>query len=134
MSADEPSIGTGGDSSYVVVGFRETVSNGASTQTRVLARRLVAGRVRSAVGADSLATPDADSAADPVVLVGEYGRGFLLDDRVVSHELFALALGTNGFPGAVTRVDSADERRLARRDRRRPQGCSRRSSRGSSGR
>ena len=106
VSADQPSIGVGGDSSYVVVGFRETVASGSTTQTRVLARRLVAGAFDPPAGADSLATPDSDSAADPVVLVGEYGRGFLIDDHVISHQLFALALGTNGFPGTVTRVDS----------------------------
>jgi PKD repeat protein len=106
VSADQPSIGAGGDSSYAVVGFRASVQSGAQVQTRVLMSRLVAGQYDPVVGADGLGTPGSDGAQNPHAVVGEYGRGFLLSERTNSHELFALSLGTNGGAQGVVRVDS----------------------------
>jgi hypothetical protein len=106
VSADEPSVGSGGDSSYADVGFRETLQNGAVTQTRALMSRLIAGSFVSPVGADGLTSPDIEGGAEPQVVMGEYGRGFLLTARDTSHELFDMGLETNGAPGAVNQLDT----------------------------
>ncbi len=107
VAAAEPSVGSGGDSSYADVAFRETVASASATQTRVLMSRLVAGRYAAAVPADALGTPAGDGAGDPQVLSGEYGRGFVLSSHNGSHQLFALNLLGNGAPGATQGLDSA---------------------------
>ena len=42
VSADQPQVAAGGDSSYVGIAFHELLSNGTQQRSRVLARRLVA--------------------------------------------------------------------------------------------
>jgi hypothetical protein len=106
VSADQPSVSAGGDSSYADVGFREVLSNGAQTQSRALMRRLVAGSYLGPVEADGLATPGPESAGSAQVLMGEYGRGYMTSARASSNALFADVLGTNGVSNGVLRVDS----------------------------
>jgi hypothetical protein len=108
VSADEPSVSAGGDSSYADVGFRATLQNGAATQTRALMSWLIADSIAQTHGIDGLGTPAGDGGQEPQVVTGEYGRGFALSAQENSHELFAMALGTNGFPGAVARVDTGE--------------------------
>jgi hypothetical protein len=107
VSADQPSIGAGGDSSYATVAFHETFSSAAAMQSRVLSRRLHGSQFDGLDQPDGLTTPGGDSAGDPGVAVTEYGRGFVTSARVQSHELVAATLGTNdaiGPPAAVNTV------------------------------
>ncbi len=105
-TADEPSVGTGGDSSYADIGFREQLTNGTETQDRVLMTRLVSGTQNGPVGADALGTPGVEGADDPDVIEGEYGRGFLLSSRETTNAVEAMAVGTNGTPGPTLQVTS----------------------------
>jgi hypothetical protein len=109
VSAGDPAIGVGGNSSYVDVGFDETLQGpapGGETQTRVLLAQLVAEQTTTAVPIDGLSTPGSDSAEQPAVAINEYGRGFVTDAVTPSDQLFAQQLGTNGVPGTFERVDS----------------------------
>lgn len=107
ISADEPRIGSGGNSSYAAVAFRETVTNGAVQQTRVLMSRLQAGFFDPATQVDSLATPGPGQADQPQVAVNEYGRGFVTAAHTDSNELFGTVLDTNDAAATRFRVDSA---------------------------
>ena len=109
VSAGDPSIAVGGDSTYVDVSFDETLQGpapGDETQTRVLLARLTAEQVSTAVGIDGLSSPGSDGADQPAVAMNEYGRGFATDVVTPSDQLFAQQLGTNGVLGSFERVDS----------------------------
>jgi hypothetical protein len=106
VSADEPAIASGGDSSYAAVVFHETLASGSARQSRVLMQRLHAGIFDGLVQPDGLGTPGAEGADQPQVDAGEYGQGFVLSGRDSSHQLVAMALGGNEVPGGVQRVDS----------------------------
>jgi hypothetical protein len=106
VSADQPEAATGGDSSYVAVVFHELLTNGTTTQSRVLLRRLVAGAYQDTFPADGLATPATDGAEQPQVAVTEYARGFVTSSRETSKEVVATFLRQNAVPSTVERVDS----------------------------
>jgi hypothetical protein len=106
LTSDQPSIGTGGDSSYVTVAFHEVFASGAQQQSRVLMRRLRGSVYESLTGPDGLVTAGASGAVQPGVAVTEYGRGFVTSARDDTNQVFAMALGSNDAPGPVAQVDS----------------------------
>lgn len=106
VSADKPSVASGGDSSYAVVAFRETFSSGFSTQTRVLTSRLRAGTFDPTTQPDGLSASSGSQADQPALVVNEYGRGWVTSTHTDSHAVFAGHLTTNGVLTGVVRVDS----------------------------
>jgi hypothetical protein len=106
VSADQPAIGAGGDSSYTEVVFREVLTNGSQQQTRVLANRLHGSVFDGITQPDGLSTPAASSAAQPAVAVGEYGRGVLTSTRTDTDQVWATQLGTNEVSGGAFQLDS----------------------------
>jgi hypothetical protein len=105
-SADEPVVGSGGDSSYADVVFRETLTDGTNQQTRVLMRRLRGGQFDPVVQPDGVTTPSPSQAGQPQVAMNEYGRGFITSAHTDTNALFAAHLGTNGASGPLAQVDS----------------------------
>ena len=73
-SADEPALGSGGDSSYAALALHETLVCGGVTQSRVLVNRLHGSRYEGVHPADG---PLATGADHPRVAVGEYGSGWV---------------------------------------------------------
>jgi hypothetical protein len=105
VSAGDPAVAAGGDSSYADVAFREVVSCAGGQQARVLVNRLRASQYDGAVAADGLAAGGED-AADPSVVMTEYGQGFVTSEGESSHAVFGMELGNNGAPGGVLQIDS----------------------------
>lgn len=105
-SADEPSVGAGGDSSYASVAFRENVTCGGQQQSRVFTDRLQASIYDGISNADGLSGAPADGAQDPQVAVGEYGAGWVTSERTVSDDVFAQLLNQNAAPNGVLEVDT----------------------------
>jgi hypothetical protein len=106
VTADQPAISAGGDSSYAAVVFREVLSVGSVQQSRVLFNRLHGSQYDGLQPADALTTPGPEGAHQPQVAVTEYGRGFVTAAGDQSDQLFATPLGTNDALGAPLRVDS----------------------------
>ena len=106
VSADQPSVGSGGDSTYANVAFREVMTNGVQTQERVLMDRLHAGLFDGVTQPDGLSTPGAEGADEPGVSGSEYGYGFVTSARDASNQVWAMVLGRNGLPGSTLRIDS----------------------------
>jgi PKD domain len=106
VSADQASIGAGGDSSYATVAFHETFSNGSATQSRVLSRRLHGSQFDGLNQPDGLTTPGGDGAREPGIAVTEYGRGFVTSTRLQSNQLVAAPLGTNDVLGPSAGVNT----------------------------
>ena len=105
ISADEPDIGSGGDSSYAAVAFHERLSCGGDTESRVLMNRLHASLYDGIAPADGLSTPASDGADQPAAAVGEYGRGWVTSSRNATHDIDALLLGSNESPSGVFQVN-----------------------------
>ena len=106
VSAGEPSVAAGGDSSYADVAFQETVSCGGVDQTRVLVNRLRGSAYDGIDPADGLSTPGAQSADDPDVAMTEYGQGFVTAAGQQTNAVMAMELGNNGAYGSVLQVNS----------------------------
>ena len=106
VSADQPAVATGGDSSYAAVTFREVVTNGTVNQDRVLVNRLHGSVYDGVDDADGLSTPGSDGADQPQDAAAEYGSGFVLSAREDSNQLWTTVLGSNESPGATFQVDS----------------------------
>jgi hypothetical protein len=106
LSADEPRVSVGGDSSYAGVVFHEVLGNGAQQQSRVLMRRLRASAYGPVTASDGLATPQASGADQPQIAMNEYGRGFTTSSRTDSFQVVAAHLQTNGSSDTARRVDS----------------------------
>jgi PKD domain len=106
LTAVEPAVATGGDSSYADVTFREEFTNGITTQDRVLVNRLHGSVYDDFTGADGLSTPGSDGADEPQDSNGEYGSGFVLSAREGSNQLWATQLGTDGAPAQTFQADS----------------------------
>jgi hypothetical protein len=109
VSADEPAISAGGDSSYVSVAFHEVLASGGSQQSRVLVNRLTASQVDGISAADGLTTPGPEGADDPQVATNEYGRGFVTSERDQSDNLFATTLTSNETPAGTAQINSLPE-------------------------
>lgn len=106
VSADEPAIAAGNDSSYASVVFHEVLTNGVQQQSRVLAQRLQASRYDGLAQPDGLSTPGSEGADQPLVDLNEYADGFILSGRDTSHQLIGMHLGQNEVPGPVMQIDS----------------------------
>ena len=106
LSAGEPAVASGGDSSYADVAFQEVVSCGGVSQTRVLMNRLHGSQYDGVVTADGLASPGATSAGDPDVTMTEYGQGFVTSAGQSSDNVVAMELGDNGAPGSDLQINS----------------------------
>jgi hypothetical protein len=106
VSATDPVIAAGADSSFVDVAFEETVLNGAVPQTRVLLHRLQASSWASLSAPDGLATPGAEGSDDPQVDMGEYGDGVASAVRSISQQVWGMTLTNNGAPTVPMELDS----------------------------
>jgi hypothetical protein len=106
ITADQPNIGAGGDSSYATVAFHETLGSGAQQQSRVFMRRLHGSQFDGLTGPDGLVTPGTSGAVQPNAAVTEYGRGFVTSSRDDTNQVFAMTLGSNDASGPVAQVDS----------------------------
>ena len=106
VSAGDPSVSAGGDSSYADVAFQEVFSCGGVDQSRVLVNRLRASQYDGAIAADGLTTPGTDSGIEPAVAMTEYGQGFVTAAGQVSNNVVAMELGNNGAYGPVLQVNS----------------------------
>jgi hypothetical protein len=106
VSADEPAVGSQGDSSYAVVAFHEVLScGGGAPQSRVLMNRLHGSQYDGISQADGLGGSPADGADHPLITMGEYGHGWVTSSRVNSNDLLGTALGDNGAPLGTTKVN-----------------------------
>jgi hypothetical protein len=114
VTADEPAIAAGDDSSYAVVAWHEVFAVGATRQDRVLSRRLQAGIFNSPVAADGLGpgiagptgTATTGGAAQPAVAMSQYLNGFVTSGRTDSDVVFATTYSNNGSPTAGAAFDS----------------------------
>lgn len=106
VSASDPAVSSGGDSSYAAVAFDETVANGSQEQTRVLVNRLVASEYVGVSAADGLSPINGADAGQPNVVVNEYGSGFVTADNIESDNLFATTLGNSEVPISTSQVNT----------------------------
>ncbi len=106
VSAGDPEISTGGDSSYASVTFQEELANGAGRQSRVLMNRLHGSQYDGIGQGDGIAVGGPEGADQPETAMTEYGEGFATSEHDQTHELFATTLGSNDSFGATERVDS----------------------------
>jgi hypothetical protein len=106
VSATDPQISSGGDSSYAAVVFDETLSSDGTQQTRVLVNRLQAGIYTGAGGADGLTTPGPEGGYQPQVALTEFGAGFVTSARDETQNVAAMALGQNAAPGGIEQVNT----------------------------
>jgi hypothetical protein len=106
VSADEPVIGTGGDSAYASLAFREVVTDGVSQQSRVLDNRWHAAFYDGAKPADGLSTPGPEGAQAPGVAVAEYGTGLVTAQREQSNNVFVSTLGENESLGPAAQLNT----------------------------
>ena len=105
VSADEPAIGTGGDSSFAAVAFHEIVSCGGQTESRVLVNRLHSSRFDGVAAADGPAGTAPGGADRPVAAVGEYGSGWVTAEAA-SNDIAATPLGQGEIPRPGAQLNS----------------------------
>ncbi|HEX3978214.1 MAG TPA: hypothetical protein VHW96_18235 [Solirubrobacteraceae bacterium] len=105
-SASRPSIACGGDSTFAVVAFQESLTNGSATQSRVLMNRLQGAGYDGASTADGASTGGSEGADQAQAGVTEYGTGFVTSETDQSHMLYATTLGGAESGGQTERVDS----------------------------
>jgi hypothetical protein len=106
VSADQPDIAVGGNSSWVGVVFEETVANGSRQQSRVIYNRLQGGAYNGAIGVDGLGTPGVEGATDPRIAMAEYGNGLTTSAGQSSNQIISGILATNGSFTGTYRADS----------------------------
>jgi hypothetical protein len=106
VSATSPSVATGGNSSYVNVAFDETLTDGSHQQSRVFLHRLIVSEWQPPSTPDGLTTPGSEGAAEPQLVMDEYGDGLATAARSSSNQLWVEPLGDNGTPGPAMRLDS----------------------------
>ncbi|HEY2259807.1 MAG TPA: hypothetical protein VGH45_08840 [Solirubrobacteraceae bacterium] len=106
VSASQPAIGTGGDSSYAAVVFQETFSNGSARQSRVLMNRLHAGSYDGIAPVDGQSVLGPEGADQPQLAVTEFGRGWVLSEGDQSHNITGSPLATNDSPTVSERINS----------------------------
>lgn len=106
VSADEPAIGSGGDSSYAAVAFHETLSCGGQQESRVLGNRLHGSVYDGLYAADGLSTPTGDGADQPQVVASEFGTGWITSDRTGSFSTGAQWLRGSESPGGTQQLNT----------------------------
>ena len=104
--ADDPVVGTEGDSSYADVAFQETLSCSGAQQSRVLMNRLQGSAYDGLTQPDGLSPGSSGGAQDPQITMGEYGHGFVTSERTDDNNLYATLLGDNGSSGPTVQVNS----------------------------
>jgi hypothetical protein len=109
VSADEPAVGSGGDSSFAAVAFREELSCGDSPRSRVLMNRLHGSAYDGVSEADGLSGDASEDATDPQLAVGEYGGGVLTSQRTGSHALVAADLNDGELLAGTTQVNAGEQ-------------------------
>ena len=122
IATSDPTISSGGDSSYASVTFQAELANGAARQSRVLMNHLHAGQYDGIFQADGLQTGGAEGADQPQTAVTEFGAGWVTSEHDQTHQLFATVLGTNAGAQSVAADRLLDQHIGARRrsgDRRR---------------
>lgn len=102
VSAGEPAVSAGGDSSYADIAFQETVSCGGVQGTRVLVNRLRGSAYDGAVTADATA----GVADEPQVAMTEYGAGFVTAAQENTGAVMAMELTGNGGYGTPQQINS----------------------------
>ena len=107
ISTSDPSISSGGDSSYASVSFQAELANGAARESRVLMNHLHAGQYDGTFQADGLQTGGPEGADQPRTAVTEFGAGWVTSETDQSHQLFAAVLGTNAGAQGTERIDSS---------------------------
>lgn len=105
LAADEPVIGTGGDSSYAAVAFHETMTCGASTQSRVLVNRLHGSRYDGVAAADGPLGSAPGGTDHPAGAVGEYGSGWVTSETV-SDDVDAMPLAQGDYARTGARLNA----------------------------
>jgi hypothetical protein len=108
-SADEPAVGTEGNSSFANVVFHEVVACGSAQQSRVLMNRLQGSTFLGLTQPDGLAGSTSAGADDPQITMGEYGHGWVTSSRTSGNDLIATALGDDGATWGTTKINSASE-------------------------
>jgi hypothetical protein len=106
VSAGDPVISTGGDSSYASVAFQEELTSGGARQSRVLMNRLHGSQYDGVGEGDGVSTGGPEGADQPQTAVTEYGAGFVTSEHDQTHVLVATTLGENEVFGRTVRVDS----------------------------
>ena len=106
VSAGDPVISAGGDSTYASVAFQEELSSGGATQSRVLMNRLHGSQYDGIEEGDAITTGGPEGADQPQTAVTEYGAGFVTSEHDQTHELYATTLGSNDAFGRTVRVDT----------------------------
>jgi PKD domain len=106
VSAGDPVISAGGDSSYASVAFQEQLSSGGAKQSRVLMNRLHGSQYDGIEEGDGVSTGGPEGADQPQTAVTEYGAGFVTSELDETHGLYATTLGGNEVFGETQRVDS----------------------------
>ncbi len=106
VSAGDPQIGSGGNSTQAAVVFDEVLTSGTQQQSRVLVRQLEVEDYGPVTAADGLRTPGLEGADQPQITTGEYNSGFVTSSRATSNEVFVTQLGNGGIPGSSMRLDS----------------------------
>jgi hypothetical protein len=107
VSADQPQIATGGDSSYADVVFHEVLAKGLAQQSRVLVGHLRGSQFDSVAASDGVTTGGLEGAIDPTVVMGEFGRGLIAVAHDISNQLFISPVGNNGLGlGSTYRADT----------------------------
>jgi hypothetical protein len=104
-SADEPVVGTLGDSSYAQVAFHELVTCGGHPLSRVLVNRLHGSVYDGVAQPDGLAGSSSGGADGPQIAMGEYGEGWVVSTRTTSNDIFATAMGDRGVLEGTTQVN-----------------------------
>jgi PKD domain len=106
VTADNPQVAAGGDSSYADVVFHETFAAGIQQQSRELMRRLRGSQFEPVTQPDGVAVGGASGADDARVAMGEFGAGLITAEHTDSNQLFATLLGSNGVSIGTGRFDS----------------------------
>jgi hypothetical protein len=114
-SADEPVVGSGGDSSFAPVAFHAILVCNSQQQSRVLVNRLQGSVYDGVAEADGLGANPTEGATDPQIAVAEFGQGWITSERSTSDAVFAASLGQNGtFTGSGGTVNTLSASALPR--------------------
>jgi hypothetical protein len=105
VSADQPDVSAGGNSSWIGVVFDETLTHGTQKQSRVFYNRLQGSAYNGIAAADGTATPG-EGADDPRIAMAEYGNGLVTSARQSTNQLYTGVLGPNGLFAQTYRADS----------------------------
>jgi hypothetical protein len=108
IATSDPTISSGGDSSYASVTFQAQLANGTARQSRVLMNHLHAGQYDGTFQADGVQTGGTEGADQPQTAVTEFGDGWVTSEHDQTHQLFATVLGTNAGAESVGRIDSSN--------------------------